>query len=322
MRRSLLGGVPASLTLAPVRIGVFFPTKEYAPLDEMTARFRAVAELGFSSIWLPQSAGFDALTVLAIAGARVPRVELGTSVVPTYPRHPVALAAQALTVNAAVGGRLLLGLGLSHKMAIEGSYGLSYEQPARHMREYLDALVPLLERGAVDVRGDTITARAALNTPGATPPLVLLAALQPRMLRLAGTVASGTITWCTGPVTLAEQVVPLLTAAAEGAGRPAPRVVVALPVIVTDDEGDGRSKADEQLAGYGDIPVYRAVLDREGVAGPADVSVVGDEASVTSQLARLEEVGATDFVAIPTGDDTDRRRTLDHLAPLASEPTA
>jgi F420-dependent oxidoreductase-like protein len=265
-----------------MRIGVFFPTKEYAPLHEMVARFVAVADQGFSSVWLPQSSGFDALTVLAIAGAQVPRVELGTSVIPTYPRHPVALAAQALTVNAATDGRLLLGLGLSHRRSIEGTYGLSYDKPARHMREYLAALVPLLEKGEVDVTGATVTARATLSTPGAEAPPVLLAALQPRMLALAGGVASGTITWCTGPVTLEEQIVPLLTAAA--AGRAAPRVVVALPTIVTDDEADGRAKADAQLAGYGDIPVYRAVLDREGAAGPADVSIVGDEASVTVQL--------------------------------------
>ena len=297
---------------------MFFPTKEYAPLDEMVARFCEVEQRGFSSIWLPQSSGFDALTVFAAAGAQVPRVELGTAVVPTFPRHPVALAAQALSANAATGGRLVLGVGLSHRMSIEGTYGLSYDQPARHMREYLAALLPLLEHGAVDTSGATITARAALSTPGATAPPVLLAALQPRMLELAGGIAAGTITWCTGPVTLAEQIVPLVAAAAEAARRPAPRVVVALPAIVTDDEADGRAKADEQLAGYGNIPVYRAVLDREGVAGPADVSVVGDEGSVTRQLARLCEIGATDFVAIPTGDRGDRRRTLDHLATLVA----
>jgi F420-dependent oxidoreductase-like protein len=301
-----------------MRIGVFFPTKEYAPLDEMEARFGAVADQGFASVWLPQSAGFDALTVLAVAGSKVPRIELGTSVIPTYPRHPVALAAQALTVNAAVDGRLLLGLGLSHRVAIEGTYGMSYDKPARHMREYLAALVPLLDFGEVDVAGPRITARMKLTTPGAAPPAVLLAALQPRMLELAGAVAGGTITWCTGPITLEEQIVPLITAAATAAGRPAPRVVVALPTIVTDDEADGRAKADEQLAGYGNIAVYRAVLDREGAAGPADVSVVGDAKSVSEQLRRLADIGATDFVAIPTGTDDDRRRTLDHLAGLPS----
>ena len=264
-----------------MNIGVFFPTKEYGPLDEMVERFRSVAEHGFSSVWLPQSSGFDALTLIAVAAGRVPGIEFGTSVVPTYPRHPIALAAQALTTNAAADGRLALGLGLSHKMAIEGTYGLSYDKPARHMREYLAALLPLLREQSVDVQGETITARMRINVPGATPPAVLLAALQPRMLALAGGVADGTITWCTGPVTLHEQIVPLITKAASDAGRPAPRVVVALPTIVTDDEADGRAKADEQLAGYGQIPVYRAVLDREGVEGPGDVSVVGDEDSVT-----------------------------------------
>ncbi len=171
-----------------MRIGVFFPTKEYGPLDETVARIVTVAGLGFSSVWLPQSSGFDALTVLALAGRETSGVELGTSVIPTYPRHPLALAAQALTTNAATGGRLLLGLGLSHKMAVEGAWGYSYDKPARHMREYLDALVPLLHDGAVDVQGATITARGRLTLPGAPAPTVLLAALQPRHARARG--------WC------------------------------------------------------------------------------------------------------------------------------
>jgi F420-dependent oxidoreductase-like protein len=299
-----------------MRIGVFFPTKEHGPIDETVARLVDVARRGFSAVWLPQSTGFDALTVLALVGREVDGVELGTSVVPTFPRHPVALAAQALTVHAAVGGRLVLGIGLSHRVTIEGTYGLSYDRPARHMQEYLAALVPLLHEGAVDVDGDTISAHARLAIPGASAPTVLLAALQPRMLALAGGVADGTITWCTGPVTLERQVVPLLRAAADDARRSAPRVVVALPTIVTDDEAHGRAAAGEQLAGYGDLPVYRAVLDAEGADGPADVSVVGDEAAVTAQLERLHAVGATDFVAIPTGTAIDRARTLDHLATL------
>src|SRR6478752_4252547 len=263
-----------------MRIGVFFPTKEYLPLDETVARMVEVAGRGFSAVWLPQSSGFDALTVLALVGRETTGVELGTSVVPTYPRHPVALAAQALTVNAATGARLALGIGLSHRVTVERTYGLSYDRPARHMREYLDALVPLLREGAVDVDGETISAHAHLQVPDATAPTLLLAALQPRMLALAGGNADGTVTWCTGPVTLERQVVPLVRAAARDAGRPDPRVVVALPTIVTDDEAHGRAAAGEQLAGYGDLPVYRAVLDAEGVAGPADISVVGDERAV------------------------------------------
>jgi F420-dependent oxidoreductase-like protein len=299
-----------------MRIGVFFPTKEHAPLDGTVARLVDLAGRGYSSLWLPQSTGFDALTVLALVGRETRGIELGTSVVPTYPRHPVALAAQALTVNAATGSRLVLGIGLSHRVTIEHTYGLSYDRPARHMREYLDALVPLLRDGVADVDGQTISAHAQVTMPDVHAPTLLLAALQPRMLALAGGVADGTITWCTGPVTLERQVVPLLRAAAHDAGRPAPRVVVALPTIVTDDEAHGHAAAGEQLAGYGDLPVYRAVLDAEGVDGPADVSVVGDEGAVTAHLERLRSVGATDFVAIPTGTAADRRRTLDHLATL------
>jgi F420-dependent oxidoreductase-like protein len=299
-----------------MRIGIFFPTMEQGSVDEMVDRFGALEAAGFTSAWLPQSAGHDAITLLAVAGHQVPRIELGTSVVPTYPRHPLMLAAQALTANQAVGGRLQLGLGLSHKMSIEPRYGLSYDKPARHMREYLSILIPAMQDGAADFQGETLTGRGPVSVPGAVAPPVLLAALQPQMLQLAGAAADGTITWCTGKLTVEEQITPIITAAAAEASRPAPRVVVALPVIVTDDEADGRAKADKQLDGYGRIPVYRAVLDREGADSPGDVSIVGNEAEVTQQLKHLESVGMTEFIGIPAGDESDRARTKAHLASL------
>lgn len=299
-----------------MRFGVFFPTVEQLPLDDMIERVDEIRARGLHSAWFPQSRGYDALTALAVVGRSVPDIELGTSVVPTYPRHPVMLAAQALTTNAAIGGRLTLGIGLSHKPAIEGQYAISYEKPARHMREYLHILMPLLHHGEVAYEGTTLTGRSSLSVPDAAAPPVLLAALQPLMLKLAGRMADGTITWCTGPITVEEQIVPILTEAAREAGRDAPRVVVPLPVIVTDDEADGRVKADAQLPGYGNLPVYRAVLDREGVDSPGDVSIVGNELAVTAQLRRLESIGATDFVAVLCGTDDDRRRTLDHLAAM------
>ena len=207
-------------------------------------------------------------TLLSVIGHQVPKIDLGTSVVPTYPRHPLMLAAEALTANQAVGGRLLLGIGLSHKMSIEPRYGMSYDKPARHMREYLSILLPAMRDGSVDFEGEVLTGRGQVSVPDAAAPPVLLAALQPNMLKLAGSMADGTVTWCTGRLTVEEQIVPIITAAAVEASRPAPRVIVALPVVVTDDESDGRAKADKQLDGYGRIPVYRAVLDREGAAGP------------------------------------------------------
>ena len=302
-----------------MRIGIFFPTMEQGPVDEMVDRFAEVESQGFTSVWLPQSAGHDALTLIAVAGRAVARLQFGTSVVPTYPRHPLMLAAQAMTVNQATGGRLALGIGLSHKMSIEARYGISYGQPALHMEEYLSILLPAMLGETVDVAGEKLTGRGAVTVPGAEAPPTLLAALQPRMLELAGAVAEGTITWCTGKVTLEQQIVPILARSAAEMGRPHPRVVVALPVVVTDDESDGRAKADKQLEGYGLIPVYRAVLDREGAAGPGDVAIVGNESSVETQLRHLESVGMTEFIAIPSGNERDRARTKDLLSGLVGD---
>ncbi len=194
-------------------------------LDTFLANVRAAAEHGYTTAWTPQILGADPLTVLTVAGREVPNVELGTAVVPTYPRHPNILAAQALTVQALIGNRLTLGLGTSHKMLVEGFWGYSFDRPARHMREYLEALLPLVRGEPVNYQGETLKAvfPLPLDIPGASPPPVLLAALAPAMPRLAGAVADGTITWLTGVKTIANHIVPSITAAAEAAGQPAPR---------------------------------------------------------------------------------------------------
>ena len=300
-----------------MRVGIFLPSIEHSPIDEMVERVAAIAAQGFASAWLPQSSSFDAITLLAVVGREVSEIELGTSVVPTYPRHPMMLAAQALTANAAVGGRLRLGLGLTHRATVEGMWGLSYDKPALHMREYLSVLLPAMREGVVDFTGESTSGRGRITIPDAAPCPVYLAALQPIMLGLAGGIADGTITWCAGPVMLEQQIVPIIRRAAADAGRAPPRVIVALPCCVTDDEADGRAKAGDQLRGYENIPVYRAVLDREGVAGPADIAIVGDEASASRQLRRIEAIGATDFLAIPCGTKDDRERTRAFLAAWA-----
>ncbi|MGI5289273.1 TIGR03564 family F420-dependent LLM class oxidoreductase [Nonomuraea polychroma] len=253
------------------------------------------AEDGFTSAWLSNIFGLDAITALAAAGAQAPAIELGTAVVPTYPRHPAVLAQQAMTANAALGGRLALGIGLSHKMVIEGMYGYDFERPGRHMKEYLDILIPLSRGEHVKHQGETLKANLKLTTPGAGFP-VLVAALGPRMLKLAGTVADGTVLWMTGPKTVAEHVAPTIKAAAAEAGREAPRIVCALPVCVTDDRDAAVSRANEIFAVYGQLPSYRAMLDKEGAASPGDVAIVGDEKSVLAQLEELERAGVTDFV--------------------------
>jgi F420-dependent oxidoreductase-like protein len=291
-----------------MRIGIFLGEADAPdPIAELVAKARAAADDGFPSVWIPHIFGLDALVSLAVIGREVAGIELGSAVIPTYPRHPLLMAQQALTVQAAVGGRLTLGIGLSHQLVIEGMLGYSYERPARHMREYLDVLLPALQQQTVHADGETIRAHAGLTIPSALPCPVLLAALAPRMLRLAGGTADGTITWMTGPRTVAEHIVPSIREAAEHAGRPVPRVVVGLPVCVTDDAAAARERAARGFALYGQLPAYRAMLDREGVEGPADVMLAGDEDAVRAQLEALAAAGATDLLAAEFGSRTEER---------------
>jgi 5,10-methylenetetrahydromethanopterin reductase len=295
-----------------MRIGVFIGAQK---LDEFVSDIRTVADAGFASAWAPQIFGLDALTALSVAGREVPGIEFGTAVVPTYPRHPMVLAGQALTTQAATGGRLTLGIGLSHQVVIEGMWGLDFSKPARHMREYLSALLPLLRDKSVAFTGSTIKAMGQLQSDVSPPPPVLLAALAPRMLALAGSVCDGTVTWMTGPKTIGSHIVPSITRAADDAGRPSPRVVAALPVAVTDDEAAARERAANAFVIYGQLPSYRAMLDREGAPTPADVAIVGNEALVRTQIEEVFAQGATEFVAVPFAE---RERTLEVLAQLAT----
>ena len=283
-------------------------------LSKLADQLRRAADDGFASAWMANIFGLEALTSLAVAGSQVPGIELGTAVIPTYPRHPAVLAQQALTAALAAGpGRLTLGIGLSHKIVIEDMYGYSFDKPARHMREYLSVLLPLLDSAPVSVDGDTLSAHIGLSVPRVGRVPVLLAAMAPRMLNLAGEQTDGTILWMTGPATIRDYVVPALSAAASAAGRPSPRVVCQLPVCVTSDPAAARASAAEELAIYGQLPSYRAMLDREGAAGPGDVAIVGDEDAVAAQILALADAGVTDFVAAEIARGEDRRRTRDLL---------
>ncbi|MEY2459197.1 MAG: 5,10-methylenetetrahydromethanopterin reductase [Acidimicrobiaceae bacterium] len=288
-------------------------------IDELIKAVHETADQGFGSYWLPQIFGLDALTALAVVGHNVPGIELGTSVIPTYPRHPLMLASQALTVQSAIGDRLSLGIGLSHQFVIEQMFGYSFDKPVRHMREYLTILKSLLDDRNVQFKGESLSASAPLTiAPEVPAPRVLVAALGTQMLRLTGRMAEGTITWMTGPSTLAEHTVPTLKSATAEAGRPeAFRVVAGLPVCVTDDADDARERAANVFAIYGQLPSYRAMLDREGAAGPADVALVGDEKTVRAGIERIGDTGATDFLAAEFGfTDAERSRTRELLRSL------
>ncbi len=298
-----------------MRIGLMLDVDK--PLDDVVAQVQAAREAGVGSVWCSQIFGLDALTLLAIVGREVPGIGLGTAVVPVQPRHPIVLAGQALTTQAAVGERLTLGIGLSHQVVIEGVFGLTFDQPALRMREYLSVLVPLLAGEQVAFQGKTLRASTIgpLGVVAPAPP-VLVAALGPAMLRVAGHLAAGTVTWMTGPATVESHIVPTITAAASAAGRSAPRVVVGLPVCVTDDAAAARELVAKVFAIYGQLPSYRAMLDREGAAGPADVAIVGDESQVRGALERLAAGGATDFVGAIAATGKERERTLELLGEL------
>jgi len=289
-------------------------------LVQLAGQLRAAADDGFASAWMSNIFGLEALISLAVAGSQVPGIELGTAVIPTYPRHPAVLAQQALTTDLALGGRLALGIGLSHQIVIQDMYGYSFERPARHMREYLAVLAPLLAGEPVSFEGETLQAKIGLSVPrsGHKVPL-LIAALAPQMLRLAGSQADGTVLWMTGPATVRDYIVPSITRAAADAGRPAPRVVCVLPVCVTDDAEQARVNAGKAFAIYGQLPSYRAMLDREGAAGPGDVAIVGDEDAVAAQIRTLGDAGVTDFVAGEYARGADGPRTRALLRRLISE---
>jgi F420-dependent oxidoreductase-like protein len=283
---------------------------EQGGIDGIIRQIQEAKDAGFASAWMAQVFGVDALTVLAVAGREVPDIELGTAVVPTYPRHPMMLASQALTTNAATGGRLALGIGLSHQVVIESMFGYSFDKPARHMREYLSVLMPLLRGENVSFEGETLKATGQpIRIEGATAPQVLLAALAPRMLELAGSLTDGTVTWMAGPATVESHIVPRINEAAKKAGRPAPRVSVGLPVCITNDVDAARQTAAKTFAIYGQLPSYRAMLDKEGAAGPADVAIIGDEASVSAGIQRYADAGATDFNAALFGTREEMAET-------------
>jgi 5,10-methylenetetrahydromethanopterin reductase len=286
-----------------------------APIQQMVDHAAEAEAAGFSSYWMAQLAVPDALTVMAMMGERTSTIELGTAVIATWLRHPLMLAAQALTVQEAIGNRLALGIGLAHKPSIEGTLKIPFATPAKHMDEYLSVLLPAVNDRAVSFTGDIWSGEVerVSGAPGAEPPAVLLAAMGPRMLRLAGERTDGTILWLSGPKTIAKQIKPALDAAAADAGRPTPRIVASVPVCVTDKPDEVRGVIAALLAGYNDLPSYRGVMDIEGVAGPADVSIVGSEKEVRAGLAEFADVGTTDFAAVEfvTGpDDTKATREL------------
>lgn len=303
---------------APLRIGVVVPNAG-ATIAGVADRLRSIEELGLDHAWMPGIPnGPDILSLLAVAGRVTERIEIGSAVVPAYLRHPAAMATQALVVDDALGGRFTLGLGLSHRKVVEGHLGLSYEHPVAYMSDYLAILQPLLATGSVDHRGTQLRTKLWLDVArpvdGGSCPPVMLAALGPQMLRLAGRAADGVMTWMAGLRAIEDHVVPTVTAAADAAGRPPPRILASLPTMLTDDVDAARARADDEFALYGRLPAYRAVLALAGATHVGEIALVGDERALTDAIGRLRDAGVTDLQVTPFGDAAAVDRTLAFVA--------
>ncbi len=293
---------------------------DHAGFGNLLESIDSAARAGFGRFWLPQLppvpglASWDVLTALAVAGVRTPGIELATGVVVAQTQHPFVLARQALTVAAATDGRLVLGIGVSHRWVVTDIFGYDFAAPAAYLREYLEVLGPALAGDPVDHHGPRITAVGQLSASETTPPPIIAAALGPRMLQVAGELTDGTVTTWTGPKGLEDHIIPHITKAAQAAGRPAPQVIAGLPVSVTTDVEGTRDQLAQTFAVAGETPAYRAVLDLDDARSPADISVFGDEEQVLSALRRFADIGVTEFTAFPFGDAATQARTTALLA--------
>ena len=300
-----------------MRLGTSIDTDQ--PIDSVIASVRAAKEAGFASVWSAQIFGVDALTVIAVVAREVPGIEFATGVVPIHPRHPQVLAQQALTVQAISAGRLTLGIGLSHQVVVEQLWGLSYDRPATYMREYLDALLPMLQGETVNAQGELVKAVTVqrVGPPVSVPPGIVIAALGPAMLKLAGSRTDGTVTWMTGTATLRDYIVPTIARAAEEAGRPSPRVIASLPFCLTDDVAGASERINKVLAIYPTLPSYKAMLDKEGATSAADVGLIGSRARIEDGIGELAAAGVTDLGVSALGTRDEQAATFDLLGEIA-----
>jgi F420-dependent oxidoreductase-like protein len=317
-----------------VRIGIMIgpETRHYASkVDQLVDDARAADEAGFATGWIPQlPQDFDAMTAVALMGRETRRIELGTAVVPLQSRHPIALGQQALSVQAVCGGRFSLGVGPSHHWIIDDMLGLPYEQPAKVVEDYLDLFDAMFAGPSpVDVENERFRIHNPLDVTDLPVP-VLLAALGPVMLRIAGERAGGTVLWMADERAIADHVVPRITKAAEGAGRTAPRVVAGVAVcLCASDEVDGAIERANRVLGHAEYsPNYQRLLEQGDASDVGDMAALGTETDIERRLRSYASAGATDFSAriLPIGNGREEilasaRRTREFLASLAPEFT-
>ncbi|GGJ91407.1 putative monooxygenase (luciferase-like) [Streptomyces camponoticapitis] len=291
-------------------------------IDATVTLAQEAAAAGLRSAWFGQTFGADSPQLAAIVGREVPDLQVGTSAIPVFGRHPLIVSSQALTAQAATHGRYHLGLALGTRFLTEGGFGIPFERPVARLREFLTVLRQLTETGSADFEGELLSAHTPMpaRVPGADSGVpVLVAAMGPQALRATGELADGILPYLAGPRALAEHIVPTVTAAAEAAGRPAPRIVALVHGVVTDDVDAVRETATDALAFYEQIPSYARAIELSGGERAVDVAVIGDERTVAAEVRRYRDAGATEVVFAGTeiAGDADRRRTWDLLGGLA-----
>jgi F420-dependent oxidoreductase-like protein len=299
-----------------MRIGILGLGEHFA-ISSAVAGSMTAESFGFDTYWVPGEV--DPISVIVSSGQQAKTIKFATSVIPVYSRHPVALAGEAIMTNEAIGGRLTLGIGMSHNSLIETKWGRPVDRPIRYVRDFLSILLSLLETRSADYDGEMLSAHTTFSVAAGGRPSVLVAAMGPQMLKVTGQLADGTDTWMTGPRTLESLTVPTISTAAAEAGRPAPRIAAGMPICVTSRRDEAKEVAATEFRHHADFPTYRRMLDLEGADGPADVAVIGDESGVMRGLERYRDVGVTDFIACPFGSPEDRGRTLSALGNIAAD---
>jgi len=316
-----------------VRIGLMIGAEKGRYRDKvarLVADAEAAEQAGFASIWVPQVPNdFDALTAIALMGRATSRVELATAVMPIQTRHPIAMAQQALSNQAVCDGRFTLGLGPSHHWIVTDMLGLPYERPAHLVQNYLEVLnVAFAGPGPIDVENDDYRVHNPLDVTDVGPTPILLAALAPVMLRIAGEHASGTILWMADERAIADHVLPRITKAAVAAGRPAPRIVAGVPVVLcrNDQVDDARAWANQALGHAEYSPNYQRLLEHGDATDVGDLCAAGDETAVVDRLRSFRDAGVTDLSVrvLPLGANREariesRNRTLELLSSLCPE---
>lgn len=301
--RAFVAGMPT---------GIILFARPDAPnlVDDVIAQATQAHELGVAQVWLAQQLNYDAITLAALIGAAVPGLGVGTSVVPINPRHPLIVASLAQTAQAATHGNFSLGLGLGAKEIERQTFGTAWPNTITRLREHLSILRSVFDTAGVDFHGSELSASPSwpVQVAGGTPIPVYVAAMGPKALQVTGELADGTLPYLAGPRTLEEFIVPTITKAAAEAERPTPRIIAAVPTLLSEDLDSARTIAAQQLSFYETIPSYRNVITREGIASVTDLAAIGTEEAVARQLRRYRDAGATDIVISPLdrSDSVDR----------------